>query len=215
MERGCFIVFEGLDGSGTSTHARALHEKMLRGGLRTVLTSEPTNGPVGGLIRLAMGHRLEFAGHNAHDDRQLAYLFAADRYDHLHNSKDGVLELLARGIHVISTRYYLSSYAYHCNSEGDFEAITRLNADFPEADVTFYVETPVDLCLARIHRSRALAEKYETREKLLVVAENYRYAISKLQIPVIQIDGTRPYPEVSDSIYTIVQRRLSNADTDA
>ena len=193
---GRFIVFEGLDGSGTSTQARLLHEALLREGQQVFLTAEPTNGPVGNLIRLAMNHRLHFSDDTEVEDRQLAHLFAADRHDHLYNSVNGVLALLQRDATVISTRYYLSSYAYHCNSPWDVDLVRRLNADFPPPHVTFFIDCPVDVCLARIAGSRTNAEKYETENKLRLVRRHYEEAMQAFPGTIHRIDGSRPQEEI-------------------
>lgn len=193
---GRFIVFEGLDGSGTSTQSRLLHEALLREGGQVYLTAEPTTGPVGSLIRQALNHRLHFSDDPETDDRQLAHLFAADRYDHLHNAVNGMLALLRRGATVISTRYYLSSFAYHCNSPEDFELVRRLNADFPAPHVTFFIDVPVEVCLARIAGSRTNAEKYETEHKLRTVRGRYEEAMRDFPGVVHRIDGSLPQEEI-------------------
>jgi len=48
---GKFIVFEGLDGSGTTTQSRLLFNKLARHTPLVHLTAEPSTGPVGQLIR--------------------------------------------------------------------------------------------------------------------------------------------------------------------
>jgi len=178
---GKFIVFEGLDGSGTSTQARLLQETLIKNGYEAFLTSEPTQGPVGNIIKLTMSHRLLFSENPDIDDRQLAYLFAADRYDHLYNSMNGIIRNLSKGAVVISTRYYLSSYAYHCRNDEDLKIIKRLNLDFPPADKTFFIDCPVETCINRIMISRDVPEKYENIKKLEIVRNNYLKIIKELE----------------------------------
>lgn len=72
-----FIVFEGIDGSGKSTQARLLHEKLTINGVANFLTAEPTNRPIGKLIRDIFAHRLYG------NDATIAALFVADRLEHL------------------------------------------------------------------------------------------------------------------------------------
>lgn len=50
-ERGKFIVFEGLDGSGQSTQASLLAERLKKEGMKVHITKEPTNNMIGGIIR--------------------------------------------------------------------------------------------------------------------------------------------------------------------
>jgi len=49
--RGRFFVFEGIDGSGKSTVARTMHDRLLAKGRRAVLTAEPTDSWVGDMVR--------------------------------------------------------------------------------------------------------------------------------------------------------------------
>jgi dTMP kinase len=206
--RGLFIVFEGLDGSGTSTQARMLQEGLAREGRRGFLTAEPTTGPIGGMIRLAMSHRLRFSSDPRVEDRQLAHLFAADRYDHLYNEVDGVLAQLASGATVISTRYALSSFAYLCHDDADRDLVQRLNQDFPPADLTFFVDTPVEVCVERIQARQFVGEKYENTEKLRTVRENFRRALADYPHTLHVVDGRTEPGALHEQILGIVRDAL-------
>jgi dTMP kinase len=78
MRSGGLIALEGIDGSGTTTHSRILYERICRMGMRAFLTYEPTDGPIGRMIRDFLSGKLRVE----HD--VLALLFAADRLFHVH-----------------------------------------------------------------------------------------------------------------------------------
>jgi len=104
---GVFVVFEGIDGAGTTTQAER-YASYLRGRRRLVhVTREPSGGPVGALIRLVLTQRLSFPA--ARQAETMALLFAADRLDH---AEAEILPHLRDGSVVISDRYDLSSLAY-------------------------------------------------------------------------------------------------------
>ena len=185
------------------------------------LTSEPTNGPVGNIIRNFMSHRIVMHDERLDDlsdddrrrlgqleDHQLAYLFAADRHDHLHNQIDGIQKQLAEGAVVISTRYYLSSFAYHCRTEEDFELVERLNSGFPPADLTFFIECPVEICLRRIEQRQYKREKYEHRDKLLLVRENYSRILSRYKHDLHYINGEDSPHVMHAKILDVVKEKL-------
>jgi dTMP kinase len=209
LKHGLFIVFEGLDGSGSSTQARLLKDALSRELPKVYLTAEPSAGPVGQLIRLAMSHRVVFSDDEAADDRQLAYLFAADRYDHLHNKVDGVLKQMANGAVVISTRYYLSSFAYHCRTDDDFARVARLNEEFPPADLTFYIDCPVETCLRRIEQRQFVSEKYEHRAKLVSVRDNFEKALANYPHELHRLDGEAPPDDLHQQVLEIVRRKIA------
>ena len=55
--KGKFIVFEGIDGSGTSTQSQLLAEFFQQKQNSCFLTSEPSSGPIGNLIRQGLMSR--------------------------------------------------------------------------------------------------------------------------------------------------------------
>jgi dTMP kinase len=74
-----FAVFEGLDGSGTSTQLERLKQHFINEGVLNARTSwEPTDSPVGALIRSALKLEIKMT------QQTLAYLFASDRAEHLY-----------------------------------------------------------------------------------------------------------------------------------
>ncbi|HNA65969.1 MAG TPA: hypothetical protein PKZ51_14700, partial [Saprospiraceae bacterium] len=85
---GKFIVFEGIDGSGKSTQCKLLHRKMNQYFGSCHLTCEPSERPVGKMIRDI------FSGKLPMDNLVVAGLFVADRLDHLVNKEDGIINLL-------------------------------------------------------------------------------------------------------------------------
>ena len=75
-ERGKFIVFEGLDGSGKSTQLALLEQRMTALGRRVFRTAEPTGRDTGKAIRRAL------SGAEMRSSSELAALFLADRIAH-------------------------------------------------------------------------------------------------------------------------------------
>ena len=56
--KGAFIVLEGIDGAGTTTHSARLVQALEAAGHAAYLTREPSNGPIGTLIRQVLSRRL-------------------------------------------------------------------------------------------------------------------------------------------------------------
>lgn len=199
MQNAKFIVFEGLDGSGTSTQANLLERRLVNEGHRCHLTSEPSAGPVGQMIRQAFKGRLRFSQASERFDQQMAHLFSADRFDHLYNEWDGVIQTLDRGTTVISTRYFFSSYAYHCTCEQDWALIERLNRDFPNPDLLVYLRNPVAESVRRLN-SRTTLDSYETPDKLTQVAANYERILDGYPGRKLVLDATLPPQEIHEAI---------------
>jgi len=165
-----------------------------------MLTCEPSAGPVGNLIRTAFKGRVQFQANAQEFDKQMAYLFAADRFDHLYNDVDGVVKAIESGISVISTRYYFSSYAYHCTQESDWDLVRRLNQDFPLPDLLVYLRNPVTESLRRLEQ-RTTLDSYEKADKLTIVAKNYERILAEYTGRKLILDATQPPGKIHEAIY--------------
>lgn len=158
---GRFIVVEGLEGAGTTTQVERLVARLGAVGA-ALATREPTDGPIGRLIRTVLG------GAPEPDWRALPWLFAADRADHLARK---IEPALARGVDVVSDRYYHSSLAYQSLTLplAEVAALNRFRAP----DLTIFVDVSVDTALSRIRARGAALEIFETRERLERIAAAY------------------------------------------
>lgn len=185
-----FIVIEGIDGSGKSTQAELLKNYLINKGEKAVISPEPSSGIIGNLIRQALKKRIFFTTDKNLFDEQMAYLFAADRHDHLYNDIDGVYKLIDDGFYVISTRYYFSSLAYNCHNSEQFDFISKLNHKFPPPDATIYLDLPVAVSQERTN-NRSLKEIYENESKLTLVKTNYEQIFNNYSGSLLIIDGTQ------------------------
>lgn len=189
-----FIVFEGLDGAGTTTQARLLSEHLAAQGKQVYLTCEPTDGPIGRLIRAVLAKELVVT------PRVLAKLYAADRDEHI-NGIGGVKEQLDQGKSVISDRYLFSSVAYQ-SIDTPIDAVCRYNSEYPYPQYIIYIDTPVEVCMERILSRSTTSDIFEIEHIQRSVYENYRRAFDKLPegVRFIRVDGTLSIEEVTSSI---------------
>ena len=194
-----FIVFEGIDSSGKSTQAKLLQKYYLSLNHQAVLSPEPTDGPIGKFIRNILNQQVNLAQSPDNFEQQMSYLFAADRYYHLYNEREGILTLLKQKINVISTRYYFSSLAYHGHCQKNLELVKKLNKDFPEPDLLIYLDIPLDISLARL-QDKSAKDVYENKEKLTKVKANYQNILQEYQGLKLILDATEK-PE-------IIQRKI-------
>ena len=185
-----FIVFEGLDGSGKSTQARMLARHLVAQGASVHLTAEPTDRPIGTLVRSVLRHQVTTTS------RALALLYAADRSDHLYNGESGILKSLDEGSIVISDRYFYSSIAYQ-SVECDPSFILSINR-FPLPQVIVFIDTPVDVCMERIEKRGGEKELFDRASFLSKVRDNYIAAFSSLPegVRLITVDGALSEEEV-------------------
>jgi dTMP kinase len=150
---GTFIVVEGIDGSGSTTHSRLLAKQLERHGHEVLSTCEPTHGPIGGMIRQVLQKRLfvpDDRGPRAFGWSAMALLFAADRLDHLDSA---ILPALREGQIVISDRYDFSSLAYQsATSPNAAEAVAwirELNRLALRPDLTIVLDVDPEVASER------------------------------------------------------------------
>lgn len=202
MKKNFFIAFEGIDGSGKSTQIRMLVDRLKDEGVKLYNTFEPTDSPIGSLIRDIFTHKMEA------DHRTIAGLFVADRLDHLLNKNNGILKKMDDGYSVIVDRYYFSSYAYH-SVHMDLDWVIQsnsLSADLLRPDLHIYIDILPEVSIARLNKGRSTIELYETTENLEQVRTKYLEVIERLKHKenVVIVDGNRPPEIVAKEIWQLV-----------
>jgi len=208
MKKNFFIAFEGLDGSGKSTQVKLLTEKLRAQGLKIYATAEPTNSPIGQIIRDIFKHKMEA------DHRTIAALYAADRLDHLTNKTDGILKKIEEGYTVITDRYYFSSYAYH-GTHMDINWVINANslsADLLRPDLNIYIDISPEESMKRLNKGRAAIELYESIENLKKVKEKYFEAFELLggKEKIFIINGSRSEKEISNDIWKEISKLVGS-----
>ena len=191
MTPGRLIVIEGLDGAGTTTQARRLADHL---GAAAHLTREPSDGPIGKLIRemLAGGHAI--AGVTL-SQSTFGLLFAADRLDHIQRE---VEPAIAAGKLVISDRWYHSSLAYQ-GTDADRDWITNLNARALRPELTIFLRVRPEVAAQRRASRGQPQELFEAIEMQREVDVGYRATIAELAANgerIETLDGELPPDQV-------------------
>lgn len=187
-------MIEGLDGAGTTTQVRRLVEHLNSRGQRAHATREPSDGPVGKLIRemLTGGHAITG---QAISQSTFGLLFAADRLDHLQREVEP--KLLA-GTWVVSDRWYHSSLAYQ-GTGADRDWITMLNARARRPDITVFLRVRPEVAAERRMAAGRTQELFEDLEMQREVDAGYRATIDELSAQgekIITIDGEQSEDDV-------------------
>lgn len=218
-EQGLFIVFEGIDGAGTSTQACRMQERMCSANLYSLLTFEPTNFHTGDfLIRgYIKGDRPLL------DWRSMSLLFSADRYYHCTRE---INPYLAEGNDVICDRYVWSTLAYQgatatlgCSSKEwrsnlieVLDWIQIVNKFVTTPDLIIYLDVPVKVAQDRIAERGLSKEVYEHGNFQEKVRDVYNIlcegVVSKERLLVI--DGTKSEDEISDICFKRVFEMINS-----
>jgi dTMP kinase len=199
---GRLVVIEGLDGAGTTTQAHRLVAHLNGHGRKAHLTREPSDGPVGLLLRqmLTGGHAIP--GQKL-SQGTFGLLFAADRLDHIQRE---VEPKIAAGATVVSDRWYHSSLAYQ-GTGADRDWIAQLNSRALRPDVTVFLKVRPEVAAKRRASAGRTQELFENLEMQREVDAGYRATIAELIAAgetIETVDGEMSEDQVFAAILRIV-----------
>jgi dTMP kinase len=205
---GRFVVLEGIDGSGTTTQVARLAERLRAAGVAVRSTREPSDGPVGTLVRQVLTGRVIVPGGRAPGWATMALLFAADRMDHVESEIEPFV--IAGGV-IVSDRYDASSLAYQSVSSGAeareaVEWIRSLNRYVRRPDLTIVLDLHPELAAdRRLHRGEA-AQLYEQNEVQRALSAFYRDLAKHMPNDRIAvIDGSGSIEDVHARVWRAYQ----------
>jgi dTMP kinase len=209
---GKFITFEGGEGSGKSTQARMLADRLRAFGVGVKLTREPGGSPGAEIIRHVL---LSGAAKPLGADAE-AMRFAAAREDHLDNT---IRPALKRGQWVICDRFSDSTRVYQgVLGEVDprmIKGLERITVGATRPDLTFILDLPAEKGLSRAAGRRGAqdADRFEGEaigfhEKL---CEAYRAIAAEEPERCVLLDGDDSPQAIGDKIWRIVSDRLDPA----
>ena len=207
--RGRFITFEGGEGTGKSTHTALLADRLKAVGIDVVRTREPGGSPGAEIMRHVL---LSGAAKPLGADTE-AILFAAARDDHV---RDTIAPALVRGAWVICDRFIDSTRVYQ-GRLGRVDAtfirgLERATIGDLEPDLTFVLDVPADVGLARAQKRRGDGKTDRFEEESLSfherLREAYRALVKDEPARCVLVDATRPKPDVAELIWLVVNGRL-------
>ena len=199
--RPLFTVFEGIDGSGTSTQIDLLMERLSTRGIEVVRTREPGGTPLGERVRNVVLDR----SLTAVDPVAELLLYAASRRQHVQEIIGPALEL---GKPVICDRYADSTVAYQGGGRGlDMELVRRINdvaVGGCVPDVTVYVDVTVPEGDRRVRERPGAADRLE--EEGQEFKQRVKQAFAQMAAgkgrESVWVDGHDGPAGIADSIYT-------------
>ena len=160
-----FIVFEGIDGSGTTTISKLIAEE-----INAEWDKEPTENEIGVMIR---GILLE---HKNINPITLLQLFIADRANH----QAKIEKTLRDGKTLVLDRYIPSTLAYQ-GITFEVEDLYKLNKNFKKPDILFYLDISPEEGIKRKKNQKHKLDLYEDVNTLEKVYEKYAYSLQILK----------------------------------
>lgn len=169
-----------------------LADRLKKDGHKVLVTKEPTNSLIGGLIRGALTHEWKAS------NRVVQLLCAADRGHHVERE---IKPALKRGFIVLCDRYSYSSIAYG-SIDLPMPWLMAINKGYPEPNYAFYIDVSPKEALHRIHAGRFEIELYEKAQALTLVAKTYK-SLTRRDADFHAIKGERDIVTIHEEIYRL------------
>jgi dTMP kinase len=150
--KGTFIVLDGTEGSGKSTQARLLRERLARdmGAGDVLLVRDPGTTRIGEQVRAILLN----PDHAEMNMRSEMLLYMAARAQMM---AEMILPALAQGKTVISDRFISSTLAYQLGGDGltaaDIAAVADIAIRGRWPDLTILLDMPAQSSLGRVKRA--------------------------------------------------------------
>lgn len=197
MTGGKLIALEGPDGCGKSTHAKLLAEWLSSEGHEVEVTAEPTNGPLGRILKRSL------SGEFAVTLEAEALLFAGDRSIHV---DELIRPAMKAGKIVITERYIHSSLAYQTARGLPAKWVKTINDPATDPDLAIFIDVPVKTLMERLDRSRKL-DRFERDSGLQRrVRERYLEIVRKEDL--VAVDGTGEVDQTQAQIRKLVRKNI-------
>lgn len=205
MIEGLFIALEGVDGAGTTTHTKLLARALRDRGLPIHTTREPSDGPIGTMLRQILSGRVVvpgITGARPSSWNTMALLFAADRLDHIEAE---VAPNLMDGVTVITDRYDHSSIAYQSITGGGTDDVLNwvkeINRHARRPDLTIVLDVPAAVTAKRRAERMQGREMYDDDDLQAQLASFYREI--EVHFPndkIVHVDADRDVDAVAADV---------------
>lgn len=198
--KGFFLVLEGIDGSGKTSIAFKLLERLKSSGYRVLYTYEPYDS----LYVKAL--KTEY---NEYRDAYLdALTYAADRLIHVRT----VIEpYLYRGYVVICDRYFYSSVAYQTAQGAPLEWVMEINRPALHPDLAIYLDVDPEEGLRRRRRLKSRFPEYEEKAFLAHVRSVYLELVRRGYL--LLVDASRGFDRVYEDVEALVLKHIREKST--
>jgi len=194
--KGRLIVFEGVDGSGTTYISKWLVEAMNAHDIPAYWTCGPSSLEIGRLARQVPPI----------SNRALASLYVTDRYD---QEDRVILPEMEKGKVVVCDRYVWSSLAYQ-SKWLNLDWLHKLNFSFIVPDITLLLDASLDVTMARLSERDITDSKYESYSMQEFVRKQYKYLYEACgeNYNAVVINSSLSKDEVKKLVWDSVQERI-------
>lgn len=202
MLKGKFIVFEGIDGCGKTSHIDKLANKLaLLGHKVAIMSNIDEDGITGKAIREILKDK-----DSCISDMRLATLFLSELH-YVVKKKNGIEDLLKQGYTVLCSRYHYSTYAYAGSNKEVNSVIDNATYNLVKPDITFYLDVDITTAIKRLNNNREEKDYYENSSKLLIIKGRYSNLLeAKVIDNVIRINNNSDFEKINNTLLELIKK---------
>lgn len=208
MNKGHFIVVEGLEGAGKSTAINTIKAFLAGRGIEIMTTREPGGTRVGEAARQLIKETVPTEPLDPRSELLLLYASRVQLVEQV------IAPALNRGCWVLADRFELSTWAYQGGGRKlNHEMIAHLSsfclAGF-KPDLTVFLDISPQMGLTRVHQ-RGKADRME-QESLSFFSDVYHSYQARIKVMdnVVVIDASKPLHVVQNLIFSALERHMSS-----
>ena len=206
LNKNYFITFEGIDGSGKSTQANLLIDRLSSLNIENLFLREPGGTAISEEIRTVLLNNRK----DVMSSRTEALLMCASRAQ---LTKDIIIPEMKAGKWIIADRFADSTLAYQGGGRGiDLDWLIRLN-EFAtygiEPDLTFYIDIDPEVGFQR--RKDLASDRIENAgvEFQRDIRKKYLEIVNNFSDRIVKVDGNLNVEDISKFIWNIIIDRTS------
>lgn len=213
MNKGRYIVIEGLEGVGKTTMVQMLAEKLIADGIPVKVMREPESQ--NDLTARAIRHLTQDPRYPM-NTRTEVLLYNAARSQSL----EIIRQACANGVTCLIDRSYLTTLAIQYYGRGDVQDYEKINdiIDFAvgdmQPDMMIVLDAPVETVKERT-RNRYSADRFDNLDETFLerVRAGYLWEAKQRNLPLVYATGS--IDEVFNEIYSLTSKILSNRTSSA
>jgi dTMP kinase len=213
--KGCFVTFEGTDGSGKTTQIRMLYEFLKERGYDVLLTREPGGTKISDSIRALL---LDPKNSEMKQETEVL-LYAASRAQHV---REKIIPALKKGMIVLCDRFVDASIAYQgYGLELPLDQVIKINQFATgglEPDITYFLELSPEISQERLKQRFATQEGPDRIESKPAayhqkVREGFAAICCEHEKRIVKVDAAHSIEEVQEELrqhfLTYLESRVS------
>lgn len=189
-----YIIIEGIDGTGKSTQCKKISQYLENKGYIVENVVEPTDSPIGKLIRKELKNPNAMCDIN---QQRLSLLFAADRLTLKEKISGADCKV------VLSDRSFYSSIAYQNNSTITPRWVYEINMYAAKADLVILLDVDAHIAVERCDEE----ETFENLEFLKKTRDNYLKLVN-IDDKIKVVDASMREDDVFDEIIKLIMDKL-------